>query len=220
MNIVYDFISHNPALIAGVFGIVNALWIGFTYFNKKRHDRSMETLKHHYRLDLEKRKKMYEMKAIQFENYFKLIDEFGKKQQVDIPRRMMPILAEFTKSYLNESDSENNTKQTETITKFSAAISSLMNEGMEQYLSLTSETSKLKLIASEELNILFEKLEDLYDSAFKLSNEFMGKFVELTVCGRQEEILKYQELMKHQGNEIKATAKYLMAQMRKELNEI
>jgi hypothetical protein len=220
METLYKIISENPGYFAWVFGIVNVLWVGFMYFNKKRHEREIESLKHSYNLDLEKRKKMYEMKAAQFEKYFKMIDDFGKRQQVDIPKRMQPIFNEYMENYLKASDSGDKTAETAAITTFSSQISEITNEGMEQYLSLQSETNSLKLIASDELALLFDELQVSYDRAFNATQEFISRFVELTMKNNQEEIQRYQETMKTHGNDIKAAAEKLMNQMRKELKEI
>ena len=220
METLYKIISENPEYFAIVFGIVNALWAGFIYFNKKRHDREIESLKHSYNLDIEKRKKMYEMKAAQFEKYFRLIDDFGNRQQVDIPKRMQPIINDYMKNYLRASERGDKTAETEAITTFGSQISEITNEGMDQYLSLKYETNSLKLIASDELALLFDELQDLYDGAFNATQDIMSRFVELTIANNQEEIQRYQKDLTIYGNNIKVAADKLMNQMRKELNEI
>ncbi len=40
MSIIYELIQQNPKYFAWVFGVINALWAGFIFFNKKRHDRA------------------------------------------------------------------------------------------------------------------------------------------------------------------------------------
>ena len=220
MESIYKIISESPEYFAWAFGIVNALWAGFIYFNKKRHERELEALKHTYNLDLEKRKKMYEMKAAQFEKYFRMIDDFGKRQQVDIAKRMQPIFNKFMEDSLKASDLGDKKAETTAITTFSSQISDITNEGMDQYLSLKSETNSLKLIASDELALLFDELQASYDSAFNATQEFMSKFVELAMANNQEEIQRCQETMAKQGNIIKENAEKLMNQMRKELKEI
>ncbi len=192
----------------------------FVYFNRKRHEREIESLKHSYNLDLEKRKRIYEMKATQFEKYFRMIDDFGKRQQVDIPKRMQPIINEFMRNYLKAIDRGDKTAATESITNFGSKISDVTNEGMEQYLSLKSETNSLKLIASDELSLLFDELQQLYDSAFDSAQNFLSIFVELVIANRQAEIQKCIETFGIHGDNIKIAAKKLMNQMRKELNKI
>lgn len=220
METIYKIISDNPNYFVWGFCIINFLWAGFLYFNKKRHDRELEGLKHSYNLDLEKRKKIYQMKASQFERYFQMVDDFGKRQQVDLPNRLHPIFNAYMENYLKAQATGGQEASTAAITKFGSQISEIMNEGMEQYLSLKSETNSLKLIASDALAILFDDLQNSYDRAFNISQEFMGKFVELIVSNNQSEIQRYQELMFEQAEEIKGYADKLMSQMRLELKEI
>lgn len=220
METIYKIISDNPGYFVWAFGIINALWVVFIYFNKKRHERELESLKHSYSLDLEKRKKMYEMKAAQFEKYFRMIDDFGKRQQVDIVKRMQPIINKFMEDYLKSTECGDKKAETAAIITFSSQISDLTNEGMEQYLSLKSETNSLKLIASDDLAILFDELQESYDDAFNATQEFMSKFVKLTMENNEEEMQRSQKTITTLGNNIKQKAEKLMIQMRKELNEI
>ncbi len=39
MEEIFKVISEKPEYFAWAFGLVNALWIGFVYFNKKRHEK-------------------------------------------------------------------------------------------------------------------------------------------------------------------------------------
>ncbi len=220
MKTLYDIISNNPDYFAWVFGLVNFLWVAFLYFNKKKHDRELETLKHSLNLDLEKRKKIYEMKATQFEKYFRMADDFGKKQQVDLPKRFQPIFDECLRNYLKAEQEGNQEASRGVIAHFSSQIGSIMNEGMEEYLSLKFETNSLKLIASERLASIFAQLKALYEKAFKTSNDFMTKLVELIVSNNQQQIQTYQKLMEEQADAIKEQLSNLMNQMRLELKEI
>ncbi len=210
METIYKIISDNPRYFVWAFGIINALWVVFIYFNKKRHERELESLKHSYSLDLEKRKKMYEMKAAQFEKYFRMIDDFGKRQQVDIVKRMQPIINKFMEDYLKSTECGDKKAETAAIITFSSQISDLTNEGMEQYLSLKSETTSLKLIASDDLAILFDELQESYDDAFNATQEFMSKFVKLTMENNEEEMQRSQKTITTLGNNIKQKAEKLM----------
>ncbi len=61
METIYLIIKQNPEYFAWIFGLINALWLGFVYFNKKRHQRDLVSLKQALDLDLERRKKVFEM---------------------------------------------------------------------------------------------------------------------------------------------------------------
>ncbi|MBT0027215.1 hypothetical protein J4H29_21070 [Vibrio alginolyticus] len=88
MESVYNVIQENPDYFAWVFGVVNVLWGLFVYFNKQSHDKALESLKHGLSLEAERRKKVFELKATQYEAYVSNLDAFGKKYQVDLPAKM------------------------------------------------------------------------------------------------------------------------------------
>lgn len=217
---IYEAIRNDPEFCALAFGAINSLWFLFVYFNKKSHDKKLEALKQSHRLDIEKRKRIFEMKSSQFEKYFRLIDEFGKKQQVDIPMKMQPIINTFMDEYLTANNVGDKAAETIAIKKFSSQISDLTNEGMEQYLALKAETNSLRLIASDQLASLFDELQNSYDTAFENNRSFMSKFFELTATNNQEEIQNYRNLILSDGQRIKDNADSLMKQMRSELQEI
>lgn len=58
LEVIYEAIKARPDYFAWAFGLVNILWGGFVYFNKKRHERELVSLKasieHSHNLDLEK----------------------------------------------------------------------------------------------------------------------------------------------------------------------
>lgn len=220
MEAIYEAVRQYPDYFAWAFGIVNALWATFLYFNKKSHDRALENLKHSLNLDLEKRKRMYEMKATQFEKYFRMADEFRKKHQADLPQKLQPIFNEYMNSYLSAEEKGDKAASTTAITKFSSKIAEIMNDGTSEYLSLKAETNSLKLIASEALAAIFDNVQKEYEKAFQLANEFMSQFVELVLSNNQSKIQKYQNEMAIQAKAIEGQLHNLMQQMRRELNEI
>lgn len=220
MDSIYEVVRQNPDYFFWIFGIVNVLWAAFLYFNKKQHDRALETLRHSLNLDLEKRKRMYEMKAAQFEKYFRMADDFGKKHRVDLPNKLLPILDEYMNGYLSAEEKGDKAASTAAIAKFSSQIARIVNDGMSEYLSLKAETNSLKLIASDALAAIFDNVQKAYEGAFQLTSEFMNRFLELTLSNDQSTIQKYQSQMAAQANETENQLRNLMQQMRSELNEI
>jgi predicted outer membrane lipoprotein len=45
MGSIYKLIQTNPEYFAWAFGLVNALWLVFVYFNRQSHEKSLERLK-------------------------------------------------------------------------------------------------------------------------------------------------------------------------------
>jgi hypothetical protein len=221
---IYKLIQENPEYFAWIFALLNFLWGAFLFFNKKRHDREIINLKaslsHSNNLEFEKRRKLFEMKATQFEKYFKLVDAFGKKHSVDMPRKMQPITAEYFESYLKAETENDQAASNAAITRFGAKVNELLSDGLEDYLAIQSETNSLKLIATDELAKIFSSVEKQYAESFELSQEFMNQFVSMFVKNEQEKIALYEEKMKLKANELKDSLLSLMNKMREELNQI
>lgn len=149
-----------------------------------------------------------------------MIDDFGKKNQVDTPRRMQPIINEYFTSYLEAQRKGDDEASRTSIIRFGERVNLLLSEGYEDYMTIQAETHSLKLIATEQLAAIFGQLEMQYSEAFKLSQQFMNEFAEMTVRGDNEKIQAYQKEMYEKGTATKATVEALMSQMRAELQEI
>ncbi|MEZ9860526.1 hypothetical protein AB4381_18855 [Vibrio splendidus] len=220
METIYSIIQDNPDYFAWVFSVVNVFWGLFAYFNKQSHDKALAKLKHELTLDADRRKKVFELKATQYEAYVENLDEFGKKHQVDMPARMQPVFDKYLNDYLAATQRGDKDQEREVITRFSSQMSSFMQEGLSDVLKLQNESNKLKLTATDEMIETFTKLEALTKLSMDKANEFMGKFTEIVFSQNNELSQQYQGELKALGDQTKNTAQKLMQQMRAELNEI
>ena len=50
MESVYNIAKSYPELVTWAFGVVNAFWLVFTYFNNKAHDNKLEKLKSSFKI--------------------------------------------------------------------------------------------------------------------------------------------------------------------------
>lgn len=218
METIYEIISNNPGYFAWAFAIVNALWAIFLLFNKQRHDRELKSIQHDLNLDLERRKKVFEIKVSQYENYVRNLDDFGRKYQSELFGKMQPIFQKYMERMLEAENDEQ--KKTAAISHFSLEIMDLMNEGMKQYNLLKSESRSLKLTASDSLLNIFEELEALVEYSIGQSKQFISDLPMLILSGDQEKIEIKQSLLDEQGKHIQLKSKELERQMRLELHEI
>ena len=92
MEVIFEHIQSKPEFYAWCFAVVNVLWGAFLYFNDKKHKEKLENLKQSLNLDLERRKKVFEMKATHYEAYFNNIDAFQAKHQNDYQEVFVPYL--------------------------------------------------------------------------------------------------------------------------------
>lgn len=220
MNHVYELIQSNPEYFAWCFGIINILWVLFTYFNKQSHDKKLASIKHDLNLDMERRKKIFELKINQYESYVSSLDAFGKKHQVDLPARMQPIFDKYLSEYLAATEVDDKEKEREVIGWFSGQISALMQEGLADVLKLQSESNRLKLTATEDMINTFNELEALTKESMDLANEFMSKFTEIIMTQNEELLHSYQAKLVDLGQHTKDKAHELMQKMRADLSAI
>lgn len=220
MTDIYTTIQQNPALVVWGFAAVNGLWFVFVYFNSQRHAKTLEVLRHSLNLDAERRKKVFELKAAQYESYVTSLDAFGTKHQVDLPNRMQPVFDEYFRGYLAATDAGDKDHEQEVIARFSTQVSGFMREGMEDYLRLQSEANRLKLTASVSMLESFEELEVAMIRTIEKSNEFMTSFTELVLKQDFEAMSARQRELEEHGSAVKSKARELMKRMRADLAEI
>jgi hypothetical protein len=220
VELIYEIISSHPGYFAWAFGLVNVAWGIFLYFNRKEHDKDLEKLRHQHTLDLQKRSKMYELKTTQFQNYFRLMDEFSRKHRSDFSEKFQPLLDRYMQDYLEAESRNDKSASTQAITQFASSVGRLTAAGHEEYLAMKEETNSLRLIASDEVIALLDQVQVANDSALAAASEMMNKYVQLVVTGDRDEIEKQQLILYQAGETTTGLRASLMEQMRKELSEI
>lgn len=220
MEFVYNLIQENPGFFAWSFGVINALWIMFFHFNRQSHDRRIRKLENDLKFDSDRRLKIFELKASNFSSYVSQLDIFGKKNQVDMPKRMQPIFEAYMGDILGASGDEDEQKEVEAITRFSNEILLLLNESLEDVLKLKYESNRLKLIATEKMLETLDELELLTDQSFNVASEFMGKYVEINLTKDEAASKAYQEHLMELGKKTQQAKKSLLNQMRIEIGSI
>lgn len=217
MESVYLYIQQNPDYFAWIFCGLNVLWAGYVYFNKKTHDKNLKEIQHSLNLDLERRKKVFELKMSHYERYVKMLDEFGRKYQSELFERMQPIFARYMAQLL---DCKTEKEKIAALSQFSMKVMELMSESMREYSILKSESRSLKLTASVSLLKIFEELENLVEHSIEFAKEFINQLPILIMSNNQDDIQTKQNVLNIQGQDILFKSKELEQQMRIELKEI
>ena len=220
MELIFKQIQEQPEFYAWVFGIVNVLWGVFLYFNKKRHSEEIEKLKQSLNLDLERRRKVFEMKSGQYEAYFNNIDAYQRKHQNDYHEIFVPIFNEFNKRYLTAEANNDKEGSTAATLWFSEEIQKITLNGFQELQALEHQTNSLKLTASNEVAELLEELRELYEEIFQASSEQLGRLVEITMNNDQGAVEQMQKAMGEIGERIKEKSSELREEMRRDLLEI
>jgi len=220
MEALFQVISEKPEFFAWVFALVNVLWGVFLYFNKKRHEEELIRVKQQFDLDLERRKKVFEMKAGQYEAYFKHIDAMHRKHQTDYQDVFAPIMNEFMASYLSASAAEDKQAATQATVRFSERVSAISRDGFEELMVIESETNSLRLTASDEVAGLLDQIQDLYRQLFAASGQMLGELVNITINNDQLRAAELQSQIFELGNRAKERAAALREAMRRDLKLI
>jgi small-conductance mechanosensitive channel len=220
MEVIFEHIQSKPEFYAWSFAIVNLLWGVFLYFNNKTHKEKIERIKQSLNLDLERRKKVFEMKATHYEAYFNNIDAFQAKHQNDYQEVFVPIINEFNRRYLYAEDQNDTAESTNATLWFSEQINQRTLDGFKEQQALEQQTNSLKLSASDEVAQLLEELRELYSEIFEQSSLLLSKLVEITVNKDQSAASEIQESIAILGENIKTKTKDLREEMRKDLQAI
>ncbi|PKG36977.1 hypothetical protein [Psychromonas sp. Urea-02u-13] len=220
MGTIYEIIQQNPEYFAWIFGIVNVLWIGFTYFNKQSHERSLKVIEQDLRYSADRRLKIFELKATEYGAYAAKLDEFGKKSQNAFKDKMQPIFDQYLNDMMVAGEQQNKEMERDTVVWFSNQISGLMQEGLEDVIKLKSETNRIKMIATDEMIKTFEELEVLTQESMDTANEFVGKFLEIIINKQEEQSQMYQDKLVEIGVSIQSKSKKLLQQMRSEIGAV
>lgn len=220
MQFIYELIQENPKFYAWTFGVVNALWLLFAYFNKQRHERDLKRLEQDLRYKADRRLKIFDLKASEYAKYVTDLDSFGKKNQIEMPERLQPIFDEYLQNYLAATEAEDKEQERRVIGWFSSQISALMQEGLKDVLKLKSESNRLKLIATEDMLQTFDRLEKLTQESMDCTNEYMKNFTEIFLHQQNDKTDAFQQKAAELASQIELESKNLLNQMRSELSDI
>ena len=220
LETIFEIISQKPEFFTWVFGVVNALWISFLYFNTKRHKAELECLKQSLNLDLERRKKVFEMKSSQYEAYFKSIDALHNRHQTDYQDVVLPIINDFNSAYTRAMSAGNTNAATEASILFQERIGKISRDGFQEVQVIKSETNTLRLTASDAIAELLDELEVLYDKMFEHSGKMISDLVKITMNNDQKLASENQAILNKLGDVTKAKSRALREQMRLDLQNI
>ncbi|WP_421293134.1 hypothetical protein [Aeromonas taiwanensis] len=220
MQFIYELIQENPKFYAWAFGVVNALWLLFAYFNKQRHERDLKRLEQDLRYKADRRLKIFDLKASEYAKYVTDLDSFGKKNQIEMPERLQPIFDEYLQNSLAATEAEDKEQERRVIGWFSSQISALMQEGLKDVLKLKSESNRLKLIATEDMLQTFDRLEKLTQESMDCTNEYMKNFTEIFLHQQNYKTDAFQQKAAELASQIELESKNLLNQMRSELSDI
>lgn len=187
---------------------------------KSKYNKEIEIIKKEHLLDIEKRKYQYESKKEQYINFFKLLDNFNTDSNVIAQEKMIPIIEEFNRNYLNAANRNNKRGETNATTVMSKKVQKLMFESNKELSRIKQETNTIRIIASDSILKTLNLLELAYDRSFEESSKMMKDLQIQMMTNDQEGMKRSQREMQEIANAILKFKNDLIQQMRIELNEI
>jgi len=176
----------------------------------------IEEIKKQHSLDIEKRKYLYDEKRQQFVKFFALLDEFHRNSNAIFTSQFPPIMDRFLKSCLVEDHAAKNAG----ILEFNREVQLLFNQLYEELLKVNSETNSIRLISSDTMDDLLDKLEEAVKKSTDDASEMLKFMVTPEFWADQSLIIPLQKKSESSGQLVMVCRNSLRSRMKTELNEI
>ncbi|WKW45486.1 hypothetical protein P3875_06755 [Myroides sp. JBRI-B21084] len=187
---------------------------------KSQYNRELEEIKREHQLNITKRKYQYESKKENYLKFFQLLDQFTRENNVKNQERLLPILDEFNRNYLNASSQNNKRNETNAITTMSKKIQKLTFDASQDLIKIKQETNTIRLIASDEILNKLDILNLAYDKSMEVSNKIMSSLPSLMLTNNQAQMKANQREIEISAMVINNIKDQIIELMRIELNEI
>lgn len=181
-----------------------------------KYHAELQELKRQHALDLEKRKYLYEEKRQQFTKFFAMLDEFQRRSYSLFGERFHPIINQFLGSYTGTS----NEADQAAIASFNSGVQDIFYELSEEQARISNETNSIRLIASEELADLLNRLDEAVRESTSDAGEMLKFMATPEFWADQSLIAPYQEKVEESGVRVKECRDNIMSRMKHELQEI
>ena len=150
--------------------------------NKKLIEET-ERIKKDFQLEISKRRYQYESKKEQYILFFKLLDQFTNEANKSTQEKLLPILDEFNRNFLNSSSRNDKKGENNATSVMSKKIQRLTFEANESLIKIKQETNTIRLIASDRIIQKLDLLELAYDKnmeqAIKMMNDLPKQMLSL-----------------------------------------
>lgn len=230
MNIDFKFLE--PYLIYMIFAFLGLLILYIKTYttekakmevlkseNKKLIEET-ERIKKDFQLEISKRRYQYESKKEQYILFFKLLDQFTNEANKSTQEKLLPILDEFNRNFLNSSSRNDKKGENNATSVMSKKIQRLTFEANESLIKIKQETNTIRLIASDRIIQKLDLLELAYDKNMEQATKMMNDLPKQMMSNDQYGMKKSQREIEISALVIKEIKDEIIELMRKELDEI
>ena len=187
--------------------------------NKKLIEET-ERIKKDFQLEISKRRYQYESKKEQYILFFKLLDQFTNEANKSTQEKLLPILDEFNRNFLNSSSRNDKKGENNATSVMSKKIQRLTFEANESLIKIKQETNTIRLIASDRIIQKLDLLELAYDMNMEQAIKMMNDLPKQMMSNDQYGMKKSQREIEISALVIKEIKDEIIELMRKELDEI
>lgn len=187
---------------------------------RSQYSKELEELKKEHQLNITKRKYQYESKKDTYFKFFQLLDQFTRENNVKTQERLLPILSEFHRNYLNAATQNNKRNETLATTTFSSKVQKIIFDANQDLMKIKNETNTIRLIASDEILNKLDLLIYAYDDSMEKSNKMLNSLSSLVLTNNQEQINANQHEIEISARVINNIKDQIIELMRVELKEI
>lgn len=187
--------------------------------NKKLIEET-ERIKKDFQLEISKRRYQYESKKEQYILFFKLLDQFTNEANKSTQEKLLPILDELNRNFLNSSSRNDKKGENNATSVMSKKIQRLTFEANESLIKIKQETNTIRLIASDRIIQKLDLLELAYDKNMEQAIKMMNDLPKQMMSNDQYGMKKSQREIEISALVIKEIKDEIIELMRKELDEI
>ncbi len=230
MNIDLKFLE--PYLIYMIFAFLGLLILYIKTYKKEKAKMEVlksenkklieetERIKKDFQLEISKRRYQYESKKEQYILFFKLLDQFTNEANKSTQEKLLPILDEFNRNFLNSSSRNDKKGENNATSVMSKKIQRLTFEANESLIKIKQETNTIRLIASDRIIQKLDLLELAYDKNMEQAIKMMNDLPKQMMSNDQYGMKKSQREIEISALVIKEIKDEIIELMRKELDEI
>ena len=194
--------------------------IGALKSENKKLTEETERIKKDFQLEISKRKYQYESKKEQYILFFKLLDQFTNEANKSTQAKLLPILDEFNRNFLNASSRNDKKGETNATTVMSKKMQKLAFEANESLIKIKQETNTIRLIASDNIIQKLNLLELAYDKNMEQATKLMNALPRQVMCNDQKGMQNSQKEIEISALVITKIKDEIIELMRKELDEM
>ncbi|KKO46634.1 hypothetical protein WG68_04930 [Arsukibacterium ikkense] len=206
-----------PDYYIWLFVLINLLWFALFCFAKHSSNTRLQKLQQSLDLELERRRKVYELKICRYEEYCNALEDFCYRHQNDYQSVFLPLFSEFNRRY-QAAEATDDTAASATATLwFSGEVQQVTSANDIEVRTLDKLTAELTLSAADDVAEILQGLQQRYQALLVVSTEQMNNLVAITLSKNYEAVKGIGEELQQAASQLQTKSQQLMQAVRRDL---